>query len=62
MQDWEKVELAGKKLVKMDHDDMRGHYLLFRFYGASTPGFNPNKSEEYRLRYAQLRKQQLERN
>lgn len=62
MQDWEKVEMAGKKLVKMDHDDMRGHYLLFRFYGASTPGFNPKKSEEYRLRYAQLRKQQLERN
>ncbi|MEY3599118.1 MAG: hypothetical protein RL521_1540, partial [Bacteroidota bacterium] len=41
MQDWEKVEMAGKKLVKMDHDDMRGHYLLFRFYGASTPGLIP---------------------
>ncbi len=55
MQDWEKVEMAGKKLVKMDHDDIRGYYLLFRFYGASTPRLNPKKSEEYRLKYAALR-------
>jgi tetratricopeptide (TPR) repeat protein len=55
MQDWEKVELAGKKLVKMDPDDMRGYYLLFRFYSASTPSFNPNKSEKYRLKYAALK-------
>ncbi len=58
MQDWEKVELAGKKLVKMDHDDMRGHYLLFRYYAASTPSFNPKRSEEYRLKYATLKAKQ----
>lgn len=61
MKDWEKVEIAGKKLLKLDHDDMRGHYLLFRYYAASTPSFNPKRSEEYRLKYAALRaKQQAE--
>jgi tetratricopeptide (TPR) repeat protein len=55
LQDWEKVEMAGKKLVKMNHDDMRGHYLLFRFYGASTPKFNQKKSEEHRVKYAELK-------
>jgi hypothetical protein len=39
----------------MDPDDMRGYYLLFRFYSASTPSFNPNKSEKYRLKYAALK-------
>ncbi len=60
IQDWDQVFLAGKKLIKLDQDDMRGHYLLYRFYSASTDKNDPKKSEEHRLKWAALRRVKLE--
>lgn len=60
MQNWDLVFLAGKKLVKLDHDEMRGHYLLFRFYAADTDKKDQKRSEEHRLKWAELRKVKLE--
>jgi tetratricopeptide (TPR) repeat protein len=62
LQNWEKVVESGKRLIKMDDQDMRGHYLLFRYYGASIPEFNPKKSEEHRLKWGDLRRMKLESN
>jgi tetratricopeptide (TPR) repeat protein len=62
LQNWEKVVESGKRLVKMDDQDMRGHYLLFRYYGASIPESNPKKSEEHRLKWGELRRRKLESN
>ncbi len=59
LQEWEAVHLSGKKLLKLSPNDMRGHYLLYRFYGASTPKFNSKKSEEHRVKYAKLKAEKL---
>jgi hypothetical protein len=60
LQDWEAVSVSGKKLLKLSPNDMRGHYLLFRFYGASTPKFNQKKSEKHRLKYVELKAEKLD--